>query len=151
MWQSGWEGSCGENGYMYMYGWVPLLFTWSYHNTVNRLYPSTKLKNKQTNKQTKTTIGGEKGFGGGVETVHISSLESWYSLKGFQVIHWEPLCYGLKYRQHALWIIYWAHLRHTEWIFKICANIRKRGYSVVHMVYSPCFSHLPKYTLPDFS
>ena len=20
---------------MYMYGWVPLLFTWSYHNTVN--------------------------------------------------------------------------------------------------------------------
>ena len=27
MWQLGWEGSLGENGYMYMYGWVPLLFT----------------------------------------------------------------------------------------------------------------------------
>ena len=25
MWQPGWEGSLGENGYIYMYGWVPLL------------------------------------------------------------------------------------------------------------------------------
>jgi len=25
--QPGWEGSLGENGYMYMYGWVALLFT----------------------------------------------------------------------------------------------------------------------------
>ena len=28
----------GENGYMHMYGWVPLLRTWKYHNIVNRLY-----------------------------------------------------------------------------------------------------------------
>ena len=27
MWQPGWERGLGENGYMYMYGWVPLLFT----------------------------------------------------------------------------------------------------------------------------
>ena len=26
-WQPGWEGSLQENGYMYIYGWVPLLFT----------------------------------------------------------------------------------------------------------------------------
>ena len=26
MWQPGWEGSVGENGYVYMYGWVPSLF-----------------------------------------------------------------------------------------------------------------------------
>jgi len=26
----------GENGYMYMYGWVLSLFTWNYHNTVNQ-------------------------------------------------------------------------------------------------------------------
>ena len=32
MWQPGWEGSLGENGYMYMYGWVPSLFTWNYHS-----------------------------------------------------------------------------------------------------------------------
>ena len=25
VWQSEWEGTWGENGYMYMYGWVPLL------------------------------------------------------------------------------------------------------------------------------
>ena len=25
----------GENGYMYMYGWVPLLSTWNYHNIAN--------------------------------------------------------------------------------------------------------------------
>ena len=35
MWQPGWEGSLGGNGYMYMPGWVPLLFTWNYHNIVN--------------------------------------------------------------------------------------------------------------------
>ena len=34
MWQSGWEGSLGENRYMYIYGWVPSLFTWNYHNIV---------------------------------------------------------------------------------------------------------------------
>ena len=29
-----WEGSLGKNGYMYIYGWVPLLSTWNYHNIV---------------------------------------------------------------------------------------------------------------------
>ena len=28
-WQPGWEGSLGKNGYMYVYGWVPLLSTWT--------------------------------------------------------------------------------------------------------------------------
>ena len=36
-------GSLGENGYMYVYGWVPSLFTWTYHNIVNWLYPNTKM------------------------------------------------------------------------------------------------------------
>ena len=31
-----------KNGYMYMYGWVPLLFTWNYHNIVHWLYSNTK-------------------------------------------------------------------------------------------------------------
>ena len=43
-WQPGWEGSLGENGYMYIYGWVPLLSTWNYHNFVNWLYPQYKIK-----------------------------------------------------------------------------------------------------------
>ena len=30
MWQPGWEGSLGENEYMHMYDWVPLLLTWSF-------------------------------------------------------------------------------------------------------------------------
>ena len=38
MWQPGWEESLGENGYMYMYGWVSLLSTWNYHDIVNWLY-----------------------------------------------------------------------------------------------------------------
>ena len=33
MWQPGWEASLGKNGYMYMYGQVPLLFTWNYHDS----------------------------------------------------------------------------------------------------------------------
>ena len=37
MWQSGWEGSLGENGYMYMHSWVPLL-----SNAVNQLYYNIK-------------------------------------------------------------------------------------------------------------
>ena len=37
-------GDLGENGCVYMYGWVPSLFIWDYHNIVNRLYPTTKLK-----------------------------------------------------------------------------------------------------------
>ena len=41
---AGREGSLGENGYMYMYGWVPSLSTWDYHKTVNWLYPNTKLE-----------------------------------------------------------------------------------------------------------
>ena len=58
MWQPGWEGGLGENGYIYMYGWVPALSTWNYHNIANRLYPNTKylvfLKNIfQWTKQTK--------------------------------------------------------------------------------------------------
>ena len=37
-----WEDSLGENGYMYMYGWVPSWFPWNYQNIVNQLYPNTK-------------------------------------------------------------------------------------------------------------
>ena len=39
-------GSLGENGYMNIYGQVPLLSTWDYHNIVNWLYPNTKKKKK---------------------------------------------------------------------------------------------------------
>ena len=41
MWQPGWERYLGENEYMYMYGWVPSLFTWDYH-IVNQLYLNKK-------------------------------------------------------------------------------------------------------------
>ena len=40
----GWEQGFGENGYMHLYGWVPLLFTWNCHIVVNRLYPQYKIK-----------------------------------------------------------------------------------------------------------
>ena len=36
--------SLGENGYVYMYGWVPSLLTWNYHNIVNRLELEYKIK-----------------------------------------------------------------------------------------------------------
>ena len=41
------KGGLGENGYMYMYGWVPSLSTWNYHNIVNRLYLNTKVQKKK--------------------------------------------------------------------------------------------------------
>ena len=37
LWQPAWEGGLGENGCKYMCGWVPSLFTWNCHNTVNQL------------------------------------------------------------------------------------------------------------------
>ena len=42
MWQPRWEGSLGENGYMYMYGSVALLSTWNSHIIVNQLYSNIK-------------------------------------------------------------------------------------------------------------
>ena len=42
--QPGWEGSLGENGYMYMYGWGPLLSTPSQH--CESVLPQYKIKNK---------------------------------------------------------------------------------------------------------
>ena len=36
------EEGLGENGYMYMDGWVPSLFTQKYHNIDNRIYPNIK-------------------------------------------------------------------------------------------------------------
>ena len=41
-WQLGWEGSLWVNGYMYMYGWDPLLFTWNYYNIINQPCSNTK-------------------------------------------------------------------------------------------------------------
>ena len=41
------EGSLGENGYMYMYGWAPSLFTWNYHNIVSQLHPKQNKKLKK--------------------------------------------------------------------------------------------------------
>ena len=38
--QPGWEGSLGENGYVCLHSWVPLLSTWNYHNIVNWLRAS---------------------------------------------------------------------------------------------------------------
>ena len=47
---AGWTWSLGENGCMYMYGWVPSLFTWNDHSIVNRLYSRTKWKAENKNK-----------------------------------------------------------------------------------------------------
>ena len=39
----GWTGwGFGENKYVYMYSWVPVLLTWNFHNVVDQLYPNTK-------------------------------------------------------------------------------------------------------------
>lgn len=36
---AGWEGSLGESGYMYRYGWVPSMFTRKEHNTATVYIP----------------------------------------------------------------------------------------------------------------
>ena len=47
-WQPRTEGSLGENGYMYVYGWVSLLSTWNYPNIVNQLLNWIELKVTQS-------------------------------------------------------------------------------------------------------
>ena len=47
MWQPGWEGSLGENGYMFMRGWVHLLSTC--HSIVNQLHLNIKVKKEKRN------------------------------------------------------------------------------------------------------
>ena len=50
------EGSLGENGYMSMYGWDPMLSTWNYH-IVNLLYSNLK-QNIFKNDKNKEGSGG---------------------------------------------------------------------------------------------
>ena len=38
LWQAGCKGSLGENGYMCIRGWIPLLFTWNYPNIINQTF-----------------------------------------------------------------------------------------------------------------
>ena len=64
IWQPGWKGSLGENGYMYVYGWIPLLFTWNYHDIVNQQYPNTNKVSKK----------GSRIFEG-------ASLQKWFKIK----------------------------------------------------------------------
>ena len=45
-------GVLGRMGYMFMYGWVPLLFTWNYHNIVNRLKSSKGKKMRERPQRT---------------------------------------------------------------------------------------------------
>ena len=49
-WQPGWEGSLGENGYVYTYDGVTVLYTWNYHNIANQLaITQYKMKSKKKN------------------------------------------------------------------------------------------------------
>ena len=52
-----WERGLVENRYMYMYGWVPLLFTWNYHNIVYSTIPQYKRKCFKFRKREKVKEG----------------------------------------------------------------------------------------------
>ena len=54
-WMGGESG--GEWVCVHTYGWVPLLFSWNYHNAVNRLYPKIKWKVKK--KKSESTINNQ--------------------------------------------------------------------------------------------
>ena len=52
-----WERGLGENRYMSMYGWVPLFFTWNYHNIVYLAIPQYKIKSLKFGKREKIKEG----------------------------------------------------------------------------------------------
>ena len=41
---------------MYMYGWIPSLFTWNYHSIVHQLNPNVKQKVKKKKQQNPRTV-----------------------------------------------------------------------------------------------
>ena len=61
----------GENGYMYLYGWVPSLFTGSYHNIVYWLYPIQRVfgVKKKIKKKKEKIFRNEVFFRGALETI----------------------------------------------------------------------------------
>jgi len=44
LWSSVWEKNVKENGCVYMYNWITLLYSRNYHNIVNQLYCNKTLK-----------------------------------------------------------------------------------------------------------
>jgi len=80
MWQSGWEGSLRENGYIRMYNWIPLLSMWNYHNIVNQLYFNIKCKVKKKKKRKNTTL----------KEYQITNLPS--SVQFSRLVVWGSLC-----------------------------------------------------------
>ena len=66
----------GGNGYMYMYGWVPLLFPWNY-NTVYQLYSHTK-RFWYKNKNKKICL------------IKKEKTRNWVSGRGIAASKWQP-------------------------------------------------------------
>ena len=40
--KAAWMGGEFSGEWMHVYGWLPFLFTWNYHNIVNQLYANVK-------------------------------------------------------------------------------------------------------------
>ena len=108
--QPGWEGSLAENGYMYTYGWVPLLFTWNYCNIVSRLYPNTKLKVKR--KRLHTPTAGGSGLIPGHKTLHAMWHSQNYKINTWFIVntvtaHLILLCFAfLVCPVHKYWFFF---------------------------------------------
>ena len=118
--QPGWEGSLAENGYMYTYGWVPLLFTWNYCNIVSRLYPNTKLKVKR--KRLHTPTAGGSGLIPGHKTLHAMWHSQNYKINTWFIVnivtaHLILLCFAfLVCPVHKYWFFFFFYkLKEDLW------------------------------------
>ena len=93
-------GGLGENGYMYMYGWVLSLFTWHCHNFVNWLYLNTqyKVKNNNNNNNKK------------------NSSQIWKELQGslFVLTGTQPSNYKMFFSGPSSWVIQREEM-HCHW------------------------------------
>ena len=65
------EENLGKNGYMYIYGWVPLLLTRNYHKIVSWLYPNAKIKSFE--KKSMGFSDGDLGLNSGSTTQKLYS------------------------------------------------------------------------------
>ena len=56
LWWSMWEKNMKENGCVYMYNWIALLYSKNYHKLVNQLYFNKTSKNEKKKKKKITTL-----------------------------------------------------------------------------------------------
>ena len=104
MWQPGWEGSWRENGYIYMYDWVPSLFSWNYLNCLLSI-PQHKIKSLKIHIYIYICIY----FKNYIKYRVLVSMTSEFLQQGLGIwlnmkTHWLKICWAHSKSLYSMWL-----------------------------------------------